>query len=156
MNTSQLLAQQFRDVYFGKNWTWSWIQEQLKDVDLQQAKATPCGNNSILKLAYHLHYYVHEVLKVLNGEELKSKDEYSWNTPEITSEEAWQDLLIKMFSEAELFAKAVEKLPHNIWDKDFTEKKYGSYFRNISGITEHCHYHLGQIVLIKKYLNSAN
>jgi len=32
--------------------------------------------------------------------------------------------------------------------------KYGNYFRNIVGVIEHIHYHLGQIVLIKKILVS--
>jgi hypothetical protein len=30
-------------------------------------------------------------------------------------------------------------------------EKYGNYYRNIHGIIEHIHYHLGQIVLIEKY-----
>jgi hypothetical protein len=30
--------------------------------------------------------------------------------------------------------------------------KYGNYYRNLHGIIEHTHYHLGQIVLIKKLL----
>jgi len=35
------------------------------------------------------------------------------------------------------------------------EEKYGNYYRNFHGIIEHCHYHLGQIVLIKKMLLSG-
>ena len=31
-------------------------------------------------------------------------------------------------------------------------EKYGNYFRNLTGIIEHLHYHLGQIVLIKKLI----
>jgi hypothetical protein len=30
------------------------------------------------------------------------------------------------------------------------EEKYGSVLRNIMGVIEHTHYHLGQIVLLKK------
>ncbi len=46
----------------------------------------------------------------------------------------------------------MEQLPeHKLWE-DFTDKKYGNYYRNFHGIIEHSHYHLGQIVLIKKIL----
>jgi hypothetical protein len=34
----------------------------------------------------------------------------------------------------------------------FTDKKYGSYERNINAMIEHSYYHLGQITLIKKML----
>jgi hypothetical protein len=49
----------------------------------------------------------------------------------------------------------VEQLPEaRLWD-DFSNGKYGNYYRNITGIIEHLHYHLGQIVLIKKMLTAA-
>jgi hypothetical protein len=34
--------------------------------------------------------------------------------------------------------------------------KYGNYFRNIAGVVEHTHYHLGQIALIKKLLKEKD
>ncbi|MGN6163930.1 MAG: hypothetical protein ACTHOF_05245 [Flavisolibacter sp.] len=37
-------------------------------------------------------------------------------------------------------------------DEIFVDEKYGTYYRNLQGIIEHTHYHLGQIVLIKKLL----
>ena len=38
-------------------------------------------------------------------------------------------------------------------DEAFVDEKYGTYHRNIDGMIEHCYYHLGQIVLIKKMLS---
>ena len=38
-----------------------------------------------------------------------------------------------------------------LWET-FADEKYGHYYRNLHGIIEHTHYHLGQIVLIKKLL----
>jgi hypothetical protein len=34
----------------------------------------------------------------------------------------------------------------------FSQKKYGTYYRNLMGVIEHSHYHLGQISLIRKML----
>lgn len=39
--------------------------------------------------------------------------------------------------------------------EDFADPKYGNYYRNLLGIIERTHYHLGQIVLIKKLLKDS-
>ena len=35
----------------------------------------------------------------------------------------------------------------------FVKPEYGNYYRNLHGLIEHTHYHLGQVALIKKLLN---
>jgi hypothetical protein len=45
-----------------------------------------------------------------------------------------------------------EQLADSILSEDFTDKKYGSYYRNIIDIIEHMHYHLGQIAILKKII----
>jgi uncharacterized damage-inducible protein DinB len=128
----------------------------LEEVTWQQAIIQVDSFNSIATLVYHTNYYVSAVLKVLQGEPLNAKDEYSFSHTPINSEEDWQALLNKTFTEAENFASFVEKLPELKLFEDFTDEKYGNYYRNIHGIIEHTHYHLGQIVLIKKLLIQNN
>ncbi len=41
-----------------------------------------------------------------------------------------------------------------LWD-DFADAKYGNCYRNLQGIIEHCHYHLGQVVVVKKLVAEA-
>ncbi len=43
-------------------------------------------------------------------------------------------------------------LPDAILTTAFYDEKYGSYYRNLQGTIEHSHYHLGQLVLVKKIL----
>ena len=38
-----------------------------------------------------------------------------------------------------------------LWE-NMSDEKYGNYYRNVHGIIEHSHYHLGQILLVKKLL----
>jgi hypothetical protein len=38
----------------------------------------------------------------------------------------------------------------------FSEEKYGNWYRNLHGIIEHAHYHLGQIVLLKKLIREKS
>ena len=63
-------------------------------------------------------------------------------------------LINKTFTEAEQFSVLIENLPDNKFDETFIEEKYGIYYRNLHGIIEHTHYHLGQIVILKKIVLS--
>ncbi|MDB5205357.1 MAG: hypothetical protein JWR72_432 [Flavisolibacter sp.] len=152
MTLTEQIAKHFREVYFGGNWTSVNLKETLANVTWQQATAQLHSFNTIAALVYHSNYYVSAVLKVLQGEPLNAKDIYSFNHPPIQSAEDWQDLLNKTWTDAEAFAALVEQLPESKLGETFTDEKYGNYYRNIHGIIEHTHYHLGQIVLIKKLL----
>jgi hypothetical protein len=154
MNLSSQTAKHFRDVHSGGNWTAVNLKETLADVTWQQAVTKVDSLNTIAVLVFHINYYVSAVLKVLQGEELKASDKFSFDLPPIQSQQDWEKLVQKTLSEAEQFAALVEQLPEAKFEEVFTDKKYGNYYRNIHGIIEHTHYHLGQIVIIKKLLNA--
>jgi hypothetical protein len=150
MSLTKQIAKHFRDIHFGGNWTSSNLKDNLAGVSWQQAVTQIHSFNTIAVLVYHVNYYVSVVLKVLQGEPLSASDKFSFDCPPIESEEDWQKLLDKVWAEAESFASLVEALPEaKLWE-DFTDNKYGNYYRNIHGIIEHTHYHMGQIALIKK------
>jgi hypothetical protein len=152
MKLTEQIAKHFREVHFGGNWTSVNLKESLADVDWQQATTQVYSFNTIAALVYHTNYYVSAVLKVLQGEPLNASDKYSFDLPPIQSQEGWERLLNKTWEDAESFAALVEQLPESKLGETFTDEKYGTYYRNIHGIIEHTHYHLGQIVLIKKLL----
>jgi len=146
------MAKLFRDVHYGGNWTAVNLRETLADINWQQAITKVHSFNTIAVLVYHVNYYVSAVIKVLQNESLNASDKYSFDLPPIQSPEDWEELLNHMWRDAENFANLVEQLPeHKLWET-FVNEKYGNYYRNIHGVIEHCHYHLGQIVLIKKLL----
>jgi hypothetical protein len=152
MKLTEQIANHFREVHFGGNWTSVNLKESLADVNWQQATTPVYSFNTIAALVYHTNYYVSAVLKVLQGEPLHAKDKYSFDHPPIQSQEDWEKLLNKTWEDAENFATLIEQLPESKLGETFTDEKYGNYYRNIHGIIEHAHYHLGQIVLIKKIL----
>ncbi len=152
MTVSSLLAKHLRDVHFGGNWTCVNLKDQLADVTWQEAVTQVKGFNTIARLAYHIHYFTATVLKVLQGGPLDAHDNFSFDHPPIGSEEDWRKFRDEIFSIAEACASAIEDLPEARLADDLAEKKYGSYHRNILGIIEHSHYHLGQIVILKKLL----
>lgn len=155
MNLPAHIAKHLRDVYNGGNWTTSSLKQHLTDVTWQEATTKVSSFNTIATLVYHMGYYVSAVLKVLQGGPLDAKDIYSFDHPPIHSQEDWQQLLDKTWAEGELFASLIEQLPEAIMWEDFSDNKYGTYYRNLSGIIEHTHYHLGQVVLIKKLLRQT-
>ena len=111
--------------------------------------------NTIATLAYHVSYYVHVDIKVLKGGELKSSDKESFEMPPINSEQDWNDLKDRIWKEAKEFASLIEQLTDDELKSDFVKSEYGNYYRNLHGIIEHMHYHLGQISLIKKLIRNS-
>jgi hypothetical protein len=152
MNVPVEIAKHFRAVHFGGNWTSVNLKDTLADVTWQQATTPVYALNTIATLVFHMNYYVSAVLKVLQGGLLDAHDKYSFDHPPIHSQEHWEALLHKTWSDAEKFATLIEEWPAQKLDGTFADGKYGSYYRNLHGIIEHIHYHLGQIVLIKKIL----
>lgn len=152
MAITQQIAKHLREVYFGGNWTTSNLKDQLADVDYKEATSEIYDLNSIATLVNHLNYYVFEIAKVLEGAPLTAKDEYSFKHPPINSSEDWTQMLDQVWKDGEHFAKLIELLPDSRLTENFTDPKYGIYYRNLAGIVEHVHYHLGQLVYLKKII----
>ena len=155
MKLTAQIAKHFRDVHFGGNWTSVNLKDSLANVNWQQATTQVYSCNTIATLVFHMNYYVSAVLKVLQGSPLDAHDKYSFDHPPIRSQEDWEKLLDKIWTEAEKFASLIEQLPEDKLGETFSDEKYGTYYRNLHGIIEHTHYHLGQIVLIKKILQHS-
>ena len=150
MSTTKQIAKHYKEVIFGGNWTYSNLKEHLADVTWQQAIKKLDGFNTIASLTYHINYYVTGAIDVLNGKPLVIKDKFSFDHPKISSPEDWEQLVKKVFNDAKIFIKLVEDLPDEKLYEIFVDEKWGNYYRNLQGIIEHAHYHLGQIVLVKK------
>ncbi|MBS1972929.1 MAG: DUF1572 domain-containing protein [Bacteroidetes bacterium] len=156
MDITKQIAKLLRDVYFGGNWTASNLKDNVANVTWQQAITKAYSLNTIAALVYHMDYYVCAVHKVLQGGPLDAKDKYSFDLPSIQSQEDWEELLNKIWADANNLADAVEQMPESKLWEDFAGGKYGTYYRNIHGVIEHCHYHLGQIAIIKKIIAGEN
>ncbi|MEZ5031918.1 MAG: DinB family protein [Saprospiraceae bacterium] len=151
MESAKDLATRFREVVLDGKWIANTnFQDRLTGVTLPQASRRIGSLNSIAMLTYHIHYYIAGVLNVLRGGDLVIRDRYSFDLPELNTEEAWDALRQALYRDAEAFAGAVEQLSEEQLDSTFVDEKYGTYRRNIEGIIEHSYYHLGQVSLIRK------
>ena len=80
----------------------------------------------------------------------KGKDKYSFDAPEIKSEDSWNTLRNELLTNTETFAKHIYSMSEEQLESIFVNEKYGSFRRNIEGLIEHSYYHFGQLSLIKK------
>jgi hypothetical protein len=149
-NTSIQIAKQFNDFHYGGNYTGVNLKDTLEGITWSQATKQVSSFNTIAALVFHINYYVSAVLKVLEGGPLEGNDKLSFDLPPINSQRDWENLLDKVWKDAERFAILAEQFPEQKLNEPFANEKYGTWYRNLHGVIEHCHYHLGQIVLIKK------
>lgn len=152
MNPTQQIARHLRDTFFGGNWTALNFKDTLADVNWQQATTKLGSLNTIAALVYHVGYFVKAIRNVLEGNPLDAHDKFSFDCPPIQSQADWERLQAGVWSDVEALARLIEQLPEEKLSEDFWDSKYGSYYRNFHGLIEHSHYHLGQIVIIKKLL----
>ncbi|MEZ4817862.1 MAG: DUF1572 domain-containing protein [Flavobacteriaceae bacterium] len=154
MRQSQQLANRFREVILNGKWVANTnFKDQINNLPFDIAEKKVGAFNTIAILAQHIHYYIAGVKKVLEGGSLDIRDAQSFDFSPITSQQAWEAFLAKFWSDSEAFAMLVEKLEDTQLQAPFVDEKYGTYLRNMDGMIEHCYYHLGQIVWLKKLLS---
>lgn len=155
MTTCQQIAKHLREVHFGKNWTWVNMKDSLAGISWKTATTQVGEFNTIALLVNHCTYYVRVQQQVLEGKPLTGNDQLSFEIPEIHSQEDWESFLEKTWAEVESLAQLIEKMPDSQLNEIFREEKYGTYHRNLMGMIEHTHYHLGQMVLLRKWIESG-
>ncbi|RYE00195.1 MAG: DUF1572 domain-containing protein [Sphingobacteriales bacterium] len=154
MKESVLLARRFREVILDGTWIANTnFKDQLEHMDWQLAHRKVQDLNTIAVLAQHIHYYIKGISQVLRGGGLEISDRYSFDFPPMTSAEQWKAFLATLWEDAHSFAGLVAGMPDSKLRETFVKVQYGTYARNIEGMIEHCYYHLGQVILIRKLLN---
>ena len=154
MTRSISLAKRVREVFLDGKWIANTnFSEQLRSVPLQQALQKPGGANSIASLVFNVNYYLEGVIEAFEKGVLSISDKYSYDMRPLEKEQEWEEMVNALLRNAELFARRVEALSEETLDGPFIDPRYGTYERNIEGIIEHSYYHLGQVVLIRKWLS---
>jgi len=152
MNIKQHIAHHLVEVHRGGNWTDVSIAGTLKDVSWQQAlMITPFSPNSIAMLLHHITYWNRIVALRGQNTEPEINESNGMNAPLLTSAEAWDELKKDNIYSAEELATIVEGYDIGSLYNPILPG-YSSAYKNFQGQVEHVHYHLGQIVMIKKYV----
>ncbi len=155
MKLNKYLASRLKEVLTEGSWvSRTNFKEQIINLNFKDAIKKIDDLNTIAEITFHIHYYINGVTKVLEGGQLEIKDKFSFDAPPIKLMTDWEQLVNKFCNDSEKFISLVENMTEEKLYSDFVYKKYGSFYRNIDVIIEHTYYHLGQILLIKKLINS--
>lgn len=154
MTLSSQIAKQFREVILNGTWVATNFKTQLANVTWEKATTKVENLNTIAALTFHIDYYIAGLMQVFQGGPLDIRDKYSFDAPPIKSQKDWEDRLQKLCNDAETFSKLIENMTDEALMQNFVEEKYGNNYINIQAMIEHCYYHLGQIVLIKKLIEA--
>ncbi|MEP6951011.1 MAG: DinB family protein [Ginsengibacter sp.] len=156
MKINELIAQHIREVQEGDNWTEVNIQDTLADIDYKEATTvTNASYNTIASLVHHLSFYNDVVMQRLSGNEPAINESNGFDMATIKNENDWIKLKERNIQSALQLASAVRGFPEErIFE--LTVTGHSTYYKTLHGMVEHAHYHLGQIVLLKKLIRQAN
>jgi hypothetical protein len=155
MNIKQHIAHHLVEVHRGGNWTDVSITHTLKDVSRQQALTiTPFSPNSIAMLLHHITYW--NSIVALRGQNIEPEinEQNGMNAPALNSDEDWEELKQDNIHSAEELATIIEGYDIGSLYNPILPG-HSSAYKNFQGQVEHVHYHLGQIVMIKKYIQDT-
>src|SRR6476646_8600004 len=154
MKTTEQIAKHVIEVFEGGNWTDVDMKATLRDVNYRQATTvTKASYNTIAALVYHISFYNEIVLNRLLGINPVISNANGFDHPPVRDEHDWIRLKERCFQSAHDLAEAVTKFPEEKLG-ELTVTGHSTNYKTLHGIVEHAHYHLGQIVLLKKLVKN--
>lgn len=152
MKITEQIAQHLTDVHNGDNWTDVNIKQTLADVSFEEAMMqTAASVNTIAMLLHHISFWNRVVAERAAGKVPVIGADNGFAIQPIDSEAKWKALQEDNIKSANELSAAIrlfgeEKLALPILPE------HSSAYKNFQGQVEHVHYHLGQIVMIKKLI----
>ncbi len=155
MKITNLVAQHLIEVHEGGNWTEVAIATTLQDVSLQEATMlTKASPNTIASLLHHLTFWNRLMVQRAQGITVQVNDANGYDHPPLYTEADWEMLKNDNRQSAQELAVAITQ---------FEEAKllepvvpnHSTAYKNFQGAVEHAHYHLGQLVILKKLIRNT-
>lgn len=146
MKLTEAIAEHFYQANYGDNWTDVAVKAVLADTRYEQAVQKRGDANTIAILVHHMDFYNRVVYDRLieGGKTFEHEDSVR---VEIRSQADWEALKKRYFEMVDTIHRKILELDES---KLFEKKTANTLYKNLHGLTEHIHYHLGQIVILKK------
>jgi hypothetical protein len=154
MKINELIARHILEVHEGNNWTEVDVSQTLRDVTMEEATCrTIASPNTIAALLQHLTFWNRVIVKRIHGIAVAERADNGYFVPELLDEADWQRLKADNLKSAHELAGAIRQ-----FDVDALElailPDHDTAYRNLQGSVEHVHYHLGQMVILKKLIRA--
>lgn len=154
MKTTELIAQHILEVHEGNNWTDSAITAALADVTVNDAtRQTAASVNTIASLLHHITFWNRLMVQRINGIDVPETESNGYDVPALQTEAEWQALKADNIKSAHELAAAIRAFDENRLQLPILPG-YTTAYRNLQGTSEHIHYHLGQMVILKQLIHA--
>ena len=155
MKLTSLIAQHLIEVHEGNNWTDVSLADMLKDISAEEA-ATPteASPNTIASLLHHITFWNRLMIKRMQGINVLVDEKNGYDMPPIETEEDWQQLQMDNNISAHELAAAIAGFDESLLSESLILGGSTGY-KNLQGTVEHVHYHLGQMVILKKLIKAT-
>ena len=151
-NEIQRIAEQLSDLQHGDCFIGMNLDDVLSDLTPEQAlKKLGDKSNNIWELVNHIIYWRKRIINRLTG--IKEYPNYpDLSVPEKCDQQAWDLTLASLRESYEDFRNTIEAFPEDKLDLPSPRPEF-TYYELMHGIIQHDGYHMGQITLLKKYLD---
>ena len=154
MKITSLIAQHLTDVHEGNNWTDVNIADTLKDVTADEAMmVTKASPNTIASLLHHITFWNRLMIKRMRGVNVLVDEHNGYNVPPLQTEDDWQQQQIDNNLSAHELAASMAGFDESKLFEPLL-KDGSSAYKNFQGTVEHVHYHLGQMLILKKLIKA--
>src|SRR4051812_30824317 len=149
MEITALIAQHLLDVHLGNNWTDVNLSATVEDVTEKEAVTVSAASpNTIASLVHHITYWNRHMIGRMKGVEAPIPAANGYDLP---PQFDWQQLKEDNITSAHELAAAIRNFDTTKLEQPIIPG-FSTAYKNLQGTVEHVHYHLGQIVIIKKLL----
>jgi hypothetical protein len=154
MELTEAIAQHLLEVHEGNNWTEVDLAHTLWDVTCAEATTlTAASPNTIAALLHHLTFWNRVMARRVQGLATEVGPANGFDNPVLHTEADWVKLQADNIESAHELAAAIRRVEASALTQPILPN-YSSTYKNLQGTVEHVHYHLGQIVLLKKLVRS--
>lgn len=153
--TAIRIARHLLQVHEGGNWTEMDITSVLEDVRLEEAiTPAPASPNTIAALLHHISCWNRVITQRIKGILPTIPEDNGFHYPTLHTADDWAALRADNIASAQELAEAMRNVPEGRLDTPILPD-HSSVYTNLQGQVEHIHYHLGQMVYIKKWLREG-
>ncbi|MXV14822.1 DinB family protein [Hufsiella ginkgonis] len=155
MNILPHLSRHLLEVSNGGNWTEVDLAATLQNLDYREASTvTAASPNTIAALVHHLTYWNRVMKQRLAGIDVLVPEINGFDVPAINNDRDWAALAADYFLSARELADAILQADEErLWDP-IVPGRPSSVYKSLQGTVEHIHYHLGQLMILKKLIKS--
>ncbi len=142
----------FENLYNGKPWGDMIIVPTLNKISANQASTKVLPNcNSIWEIVNHIIRWRENVLERIQGRTMDSPPTNYFEPITDSSEAAWTKTLEELHNTQKEWIKVLHNFEDGKLEIIYTPNNV-SYYEHIHGIMHHDAYHLGQIVMLLKFV----